>query len=102
MFTKLGWVSDARRLLASCVRCACCPRKGLPIQASAGGPCPSLRVVSLGADAANRGPSFDMDLAELQRPDGSPIPYEEARAYFKRDPAHRRAPPRCTPGVSRG
>ena len=65
----------------------------LPVQASAGGPRAALRVVSLGGDAVNRGPSFDMDLAELQQADGSPIPYEDARAYFKRDPAHRCAAP---------
>ncbi|BDA43718.1 probable galactokinase at C-terminar half [Coccomyxa sp. Obi] len=54
---------------------------------AAGGPKAALRVVSLHADLTNRGPTFDMDLAELER-DGAPIPYEEARQYFKRDPAH--------------
>lgn len=58
------------------------------MQEAAGGPKPALRVVSLNADLTNRGPTFDMDLAELER-DGRPIPYEEARQYFKRDPAHR-------------
>lgn len=62
------------------------------LQEAAGGPKAALRVVSLHADLTNRGPTFDMDLAELER-DGGPIPYEEARLYFKRDPAHRHAPP---------
>jgi L-arabinokinase len=57
-------------------------------QEAAGGPKLALRVVSLNADLTNRGPTFDMDLAELER-DGQPIPYEEARQYFKTDPAHR-------------
>jgi hypothetical protein len=56
-----------------------------------GGPQPALRVVSFGADRANRGPAFDMDLPELLAPDGGPIAYEDARAYFRADPAHRRA-----------
>ena len=71
----------------------------MPVQASAGGPRAALRVVSLGGDAVNRGPSFDMDLAELQQADGSPIPYDDARAYFKRDPAHRCAAPQDAKGV---
>lgn len=62
------------------------------LQEAAGGPKAALRVVSLHADLTNRGPTFDMDLAELER-DGDPIPYEEARQYFKRDPAHRREHP---------
>jgi hypothetical protein len=62
-------------------------------QASAGGPKAALRVVSLNAEATNRGPTFDMDLCELLQADGSPIAYDEARAYFKRDPAHRQASP---------
>lgn len=70
-------------------------------------------MVSLNADLTNRGPTFDMDLAELER-DGVPIPYEEARQYFKRDPAHRqecsfepahflrcsRLPTRAVPAIS--
>lgn len=54
-----------------------------------GGPQPALRVVSFGADRANRGPAFDMDLPELLTPEGGPIAYEDARAYFHADPAHR-------------
>lgn len=64
------------------------------VQEADGGPKAALRVVSLGADLTNRGPTFDMDLAELLR-DGVPIPYDEARQYFKRDPAHRHAPSAC-------
>lgn len=44
--------------------------------------------MSLHADLTNRGPTFDMDLSELEH-DGQPISYEAARQYFKRDPAHR-------------
>ncbi|KAK9833328.1 hypothetical protein WJX81_006760, partial [Elliptochloris bilobata] len=53
-----------------------------------GGPQPALRVVSFGADRANRGPAFDMDLPELLAADGGPIAYADARAYFHADPAH--------------
>lgn len=48
---------------------------------------PALRLVSLNADATNRGPAFDMDLDELLTPEGNPIPYPAARDYFKSDPA---------------
>ena len=58
------------------------------LQEAAGGPKPALRIVSLHADLTNRGPTFDMDLSELER-DGQPISYAEAQQYFKRDPAHR-------------
>ncbi len=61
------------------------------MQEGDGGPKPALRIVSLHADLTDRGPTFDMDLSELER-DGQPISYEEARQYFKRDPAHRSAP----------
>ncbi len=58
------------------------------LQEAAGGPKPALRIVSLHADLTNRGPTFDMDLSELEH-DGQPISYAEAQQYFKRDPAHR-------------
>ena len=58
------------------------------LQEAAGGPKPALRIVSLHADLTNRGPTFDMDLSELER-DGQSISYAEAQQYFKRDPAHR-------------
>jgi len=48
---------------------------------------PALRIVSLNADATNRGPAFDMDLSELLTPEGHPISYAAAQEYFKRDPA---------------
>ncbi|KAK9803166.1 hypothetical protein WJX72_006956 [[Myrmecia] bisecta] len=60
--------------------------KHIQARQAATGPQPALRVVSFHADATNRGPTFDMDLAELER-DGAPIPYEQARAHFKEDPA---------------
>lgn len=60
------------------------------MQEADGGPKPALRIVSLHADLTDRGPTFDMDLSELER-DGQPISYDEARQYFKRDPAHRSA-----------
>ncbi len=51
--------------------------------------------MSFNADATNRGPTFDMDLAELVK-NGEPISYAEARKYFQRDPAVR-----CVRGVWR-
>ena len=48
---------------------------------------PALRIVSLNADATNRGPAFDMDLTELITPNGDCVSYAHAREYFKRDPA---------------
>ena len=69
---------------AACHTSACAQKRK-------GGPQPALRVVSFGADRANRGPAFDMDLPELLTPDGGPIAYEDARAYFHADPAHRHA-----------
>ncbi len=55
----------------------------------------ALRIVSLNADATNRGPAFDMDLQELvvvsENEQGEketrPISYAVAREYFKKDPA---------------
>ena len=64
------------------------PKQHAWLQKAAGGPQPALRIVSLHADLTNRGPTFDMDLSELEH-DGQPITYEEAQQYFKRDPAHR-------------
>jgi galactokinase len=46
---------------------------------------PFLRVVSLGAEANNRAPEFEMPLADFER-DGSPLDYAAAQAYFRRDP----------------
>jgi L-arabinokinase len=52
---------------------------------------PALRIVSLNADATNRGPAFDMDLQELivttENGEEIPISYSTAREYFKKDPA---------------
>jgi len=52
---------------------------------------PALRIVSLDADATNRGPAFDMDLQEFlvtsENGEGTPISYSAAREYFKKDPA---------------
>jgi galactokinase len=52
---------------------------------------PALRIVSLNADATNRGPAFDMDLQELLISDEDnntqPISYAAAREYFQKDPA---------------
>ena len=50
---------------------------------------PALQVVSFHADDTNRGPTFDVELSDLLQPDGSPISYRAARAYFQQDPAHR-------------
>ena len=54
--------------------------------AAGGGPKASLRVVSLGADETNRGPTFDMDLSELLQDDGTPIPYDEAPRLLQARP----------------
>ena len=48
---------------------------------------PAVRVVSLNADATNRGPAFDMDISELYDGNGEPISYAAAREFFHRDPA---------------
>lgn len=48
---------------------------------------PALRIVSLNADATNRGPAFDMDISELFTAEGEPLSYAAARAYFLSDPA---------------
>ena len=44
-----------------------------------------VRVVSLGAETAHRTTACEMSLDELMRGD-EPISYDEARAYFQRDP----------------
>jgi galactokinase len=44
-----------------------------------------LRVFTLSDDAAGDGSLFEMPLADFER-DGEPVGYEEARAYFGRDP----------------
>lgn len=49
---------------------------------------PVLRIVSLNSESTNRGHAFDMDMSDLQR-EGQPLPYAEARAYFKADPSQR-------------
>jgi galactokinase len=46
-----------------------------------------LRVYTLSDDAGGR-PFFEMPLADFER-EGRPLSYEEARAYFARDPARR-------------
>ena len=50
---------------------------------------PALRIVSLNADATNRGPAFDMDISELytDTSTATPISYGQARRYFRQDPA---------------
>ena len=63
----------------------------------AGGPQPVLQVVSLHADATNRGPTFDLDLAELDGSNGQPLSYAAARQLLKSDPAVRSASLRMHP-----
>jgi len=48
-----------------------------------------LRIVSLSADAHHRAVAVDLPLSALERADGAPIEYDEARRYFAAD-AHRR------------
>jgi len=57
------------------------------MEAAGGGRRAALRVVSLNADHVNRAPTFDMFLADLKAPDGSPLPYKEARERFRQVPA---------------
>eukprot|EP00884_Botryococcus_braunii_P005960 jgi/Botrbrau1/15365/Bobra.0304s0006.1 len=61
-------------------------RHTLARQAGKGGPQPALRIVSFQADSTNRGPAFDMDLADFLDEEGKPISYEAARIYFAHDP----------------
>ncbi|MFL6216181.1 MAG: galactokinase family protein, partial [Blastocatellia bacterium] len=49
---------------------------------------PSLHVVSFGAEANHRAPSFTMPLAEFER-DGEPLDYKTARDYFHCEPQTR-------------
>ncbi|XAR63769.1 L-arabinokinase [Bertholletia excelsa] len=52
------------------------------------GPIPVIEIVSFGSELTNRGPTFDMDLADFM--DGEqPISYEKARKYFAKDPSQR-------------
>ena len=55
---------------------------------------PVLRVVSLNADNTNRGHAFDMDIDDLEK-EGKPLPYQEARKFFRTDPSQR-----CPPSPS--
>ena len=48
-----------------------------------------LQVVSFHADTTNRGPTFDLDLSELDGPDGQALSYADARQLLKSDPAVR-------------
>ena len=50
---------------------------------------PVLQVISFHADTTNRGPTFDLDLSELDGPDGQPLSYADARQLLKSDPADR-------------
>lgn len=49
---------------------------------------PVLQIVSYGAELSNRGPTFDMDLADFLE-DGKPISYEKAHKYFAQDPSQK-------------
>ena len=49
----------------------------------------SIRLVSTGADAGNRAPTFDMDLRDLFDASGEVLSYERARAYFEQDTSRR-------------
>ena len=59
---------------------------GCIAQAAAGGPRVALRVVSLNAEATNRGPTFDMDLAELETPEGNPHTLREGARLLQARP----------------
>ena len=55
------------------------------LQRAAGGEARLLRVVTL-SDDRSRASLFEMPLSDFERPGGEPVEYEEARAYFGRDP----------------
>jgi hypothetical protein len=69
---------------------------GMYAQEAAGMETPVLRIVSLQADRTNRGHAFDMDLSDLLL-EGRPLPYAQAREYFRSDPSQRSPPP--TPDI---
>jgi len=48
-----------------------------------------LRIVSLSADMHHRAVAVDLPLAALERADGAPVDYDEARRYFAGDPQRR-------------
>lgn len=50
---------------------------------------PVVQIVSFGAELCNRAPTFDMDIAEFLDPEGNPITYDKARAFFERDPSQK-------------
>ncbi|XP_050216691.1 L-arabinokinase-like [Mercurialis annua] len=51
-------------------------------------PTPVLQIVSYGSELSNRGPTFDMDLADFMDGD-KPMSYEKARKYFAQDPSQK-------------
>ncbi|KAH7844149.1 hypothetical protein Vadar_024884 [Vaccinium darrowii] len=52
------------------------------------GSTPVLQIVSLGSELSNRGPTFDMDMADFMD-GGQPISFQKAKQYFDRDPSQR-------------
>ncbi|XP_021275941.1 L-arabinokinase-like [Herrania umbratica] len=52
------------------------------------GPMPVLQIVSYGSELSNRGPTFDMDLADFMEGE-QPISYEKAKKYFAQDPSQK-------------
>ncbi|KAI3975448.1 hypothetical protein MKX01_022320 [Papaver californicum] len=49
---------------------------------------PILQIVSYGSELSNRGPTFDMDIADLM--DGEqPMSYEKAQKFFAQDPSQK-------------
>jgi galactokinase len=48
-----------------------------------------LRIVSLSADAHHRAVAVDLPLSALERADGAPVEYADARRYFAHDPDRR-------------
>jgi galactokinase len=65
------------------------PLRAATILALQPDPVRHLRIVSLSADAHHRAVAVDLPLSALEREDGAPIEYDEARRYFAADP-HRR------------
>ncbi|PQM34291.1 hypothetical protein Pyn_29605 [Prunus yedoensis var. nudiflora] len=57
-------------------------------QAEGKNPTPVLQIVSYGSELSNRGPTFDMDLADFMDGD-QPMSYEKAKKYFSQDPSQK-------------
>jgi galactokinase len=65
------------------------PLRAATLVALQADPIRHLRIVSLSADAHHRAVAVDLPLGALERADGAPVDYAEARRAFARDPDRR-------------